>query len=263
MTPREGVLLRGSGAERAVPFRERGVVQRSAPPSIPSPAQPPSQPASWPDTERRTTVRRAADLPVTDGSGGSFRLGDVYAEELARLREEARAAGYAAGHAEGLQAAGAVVAETERAAAERLADVQARWERRVASATAALGAAATRFDEAAVPVADEVRDTIIGVVLTLLEDLLGRELALADSPVLDAVRRALALCPADAPAVVRVHPDDLAEIPAEVLAELPETIRVVGDQSIERAGAVAETGPRRIDAQLMAALERVQAVLSA
>ena len=36
----------------------------------------------------------------------------------------------------------------------------------------------------------------------------------------------------------------------------------VGDTDVERAGAVAETGPRRIDAQLMAALERVQAVLS-
>jgi flagellar assembly protein FliH len=31
---------------------------------------------------------------------------------------------------------------------------------------------------------------------------------------------------------------------------------------VERTGAVAETGPRRIDAQLTAALERVQAVLA-
>jgi flagellar assembly protein FliH len=37
---------------------------------------------------------------------------------------------------------------------------------------------------------------------------------------------------------------------------------VVADAAVERAGAVAETGPRRIDAQLMAALERVQAVLT-
>ena len=59
-----------------------------------------------------------------------------------------------------------------------------------------------------------------------------------------------------------MHPDDLAEIPAEALAELPDTVRVVGDTTVERAGALAETGPRRIDAQLMAALERVQAVLT-
>jgi flagellar assembly protein FliH len=155
-----------------------------------------------------------------------------------------------------------VVAEAERAAAERLAEVQARWERRLASATAALSAAVTRLDEAARPVADDIRETVVGTVLTLLEDLLGRELALADSPVLDAVRRALVLCPADVPAVVRVHPDDLAEIPAAAIAGLPDSVRVVGDTSLERAGAIAETGTRRIDAQLMAALERVQQVLS-
>jgi len=251
---REGVLLRGGGAQKATPYREQGPVQH------PSPRESPERPPQV--EERRTTIRRAADLPVVGGGTSTFRLGDVYAEELERLRQHAQQQGFAAGHAEGMEAAAAVVAETERAAAARLADVQARWERRVASAVAALGAAATRFDEATVPVADDVRETIIGMVLTLVEDLLGRELALADSPVLDAVRRALALVPADSPAVVRVHPDDLGEIPAETLAELPETVRVIGDPDVERAGAVAETGPRRIDAQLMAALERVQAVLT-
>jgi len=241
---REGVLLRGTGAERATPYRERSAVQQ------------PQQ-----TEERRSTIRRAADLPVV-GGGASFRLGDVYAEELARLREHARAEGFTAGHAEGMASAAGVIAETERAAAERLTEVQARWERRVASATAALGAAATRYDEASLPLAEEVRDTILGTVLTLVEDLVGRELALAEDPVLDAVRRALALVPSDAPTVVRVHPDDLAEIPAEAIAGLPASVRVVADPDVERAGAVAETGSRRIDAQLGAALERVQAVLS-
>jgi flagellar assembly protein FliH len=248
---REGVLLRGSGAEKATPYRDQGPFQHQQ-------GSPPPQPQV---EERRSTIRRAADLPVV-GGGASFRLGDVYAEELDRLRQHAHDQGFAAGHAEGMGAAAAVVAETEQAAAARLADVQARWERRVASAVAALGAAAARFDEATVPLADDIRETIIGTVLTLVEDLLGRELALADSPVLDAVRRAMSFVPADAPAVIRVHPDDLDEIPAETLAELPETVRVVGDPAVERAGAIAETGPRRIDAQLMAALERVQAVLT-
>src|SRR4051812_15418800 len=245
---REGVLLRAGAAQQAVPYRGSRADQ--------IPVQPPG-----PAVERRSTIRRAADLPVV-GGGPSFRLGDVYAEELARLRQHAHAEGFAAGHAEGMTAAAAVVAETERAAAERLAEVQARWERRMASATAALAAAATRLDEASVPAADEIRETIVGTVLTLVEDLLGRELALADSPVLDAVRHALSLCPSDAPAVVRVHPADLAETPADALAELPETVRVVGDLTVERAGAIAEIGPRRIDAQLGAALERVQAVLT-
>jgi flagellar assembly protein FliH len=244
---REGVLLRGYTAQRARPYQEQPY-QEVIPP----------QPSA---EERRTTIRRAADMPITGGSG-SFRLGDVYAEELERLRAQARAEGFAAGHAEGMTSAADVIAETERAAAARLAEVQARWERRLASATAALGAAVTRLDEASQPVADDIREAVIGTVLTLVEDLLGRELALADSPVLDAVRRALSLVPADSPAVVRLHPDDLAEIPTDGLTDLPESVRVVADPTVERAGAVAETGPRRIDAQLGAALERVQAVLT-
>jgi flagellar assembly protein FliH len=276
---REGVLLRGGAARQATPYRDvvptprDAAVPVAAPaaavaPVAPAAAVAPTAPAgpqeAFPQAtpERRTTIRRAADMPVP-ANRQSFRLGDVYAEELARLRAQAHAEGFATGHAEGLTAAEEVLAEVERAAAERLSDVQARWERRLASATAALGAAVSRLDEAVVPVADDVRETIIAATLTLVEDLLGRELALAESPVLDAVRRALTLCPAEVPAVVRVHPDDLAEIPAEALAALPDTVRIVGDDRVERAGAVAETGVRRIDAQISTALERVQAVLTA
>lgn len=242
---REGVLLRGYTAQQAL--------RNEATPVIPP------QPSAH---DRRTTIRRAADMPVATGAGTTFRLGDVYAEELERLRAQAHAEGFAAGHAEGLTAAAGVVAEIERAAAERLAEVQARWERRLVSATAALGAAVTQLDESAQPVADDIRESIIGTVLTLVEDLLGRELALSDSPVLDAVRRALTLVPADCPVVVRLHPDDLGEIPEESLAELPDTVRVVADPAVERTGAIAETGPLRIDAQLRTALERVQGVLT-
>ncbi|WP_346621842.1 FliH/SctL family protein [Blastococcus montanus] len=274
--PREGAVLRGSSAAQARPYREvladggvgtvvpaaRSAAAPAAPLPVAAPVAASSPAVPWRPSpvERRTTVRRAEDQPVA-GSRPSFRLGDVYAEELARLRAQAHAEGFAAGHAEGLTEAGSVVAEAERAAQERLAEVQARWERRLVSATAALGAASRALDESVRPVADDIRESIVGTVLTLVEDVLGRELAIASDPVMDAVRRALAFCPADAPVVVRLHPDDLAEVPAEALAELPDGVRVVPDPAVERAGAVAESGPRRIDAQLSAALERVQAVL--
>ncbi|WP_231839547.1 FliH/SctL family protein [Blastococcus saxobsidens] len=274
---REGAVLRGGPAAQARPYREvmaeraltpaaavpvaREAIEElpvAAVPAAPAPSAPvPVQPSA---VERRTSVRRAEDRPVAGGKP-SFRLGDVYAEELARLRAQARAEGFAAGHAEGLLAAESVVAEVGRDAEQRLAEVQARWERRLVSATAALGAAARQLEETARPVADDIRESIVGTVVTLVEDILGRELALADDPAMDAVRRALTFCPADAPAVVRLHPDDLAEVPAEALAELPGTVRVIGDPSVERAGAIAESGPRRIDAQLGTALQRVRAVL--
>jgi flagellar assembly protein FliH len=230
------------------------------------PAQEPASPArraddapdAGPLPERRTTIRRAADMPAP---GATLRLGDVYAEELGRLRQRAHAEGYAAGFAEGATAAEAVVAAAEVEAGVRLAEVQTRWERRMVSAAAALGDAVRRLEETTVPVAEEVRDSVLTAVVTLVEDVLGRELALAVSPGLDALRRALTLCPEDAPTVVRLHPDDLAEVPAEALAALPPAVTVVGDPRVERAGALAEAGARRIDAQIGPALERVQAVL--
>jgi flagellar assembly protein FliH len=186
----------------------------------------------------------------------------VYADELARLRAAAEKAGYADGYAAGMAAAQEALGQAERAAEARAADAQARWERRLASATAALGAAAVRLEESLAPTADELRDTVLAAALTLVGDLFGRELAVAQQPGLDALRRALTLLPADAPAVVRLHPDDLAEVPAHALEGLPASVTVVADETVERAGAIAETGPRRVDAQLSAALERVRAVLA-
>ncbi|WP_409332260.1 FliH/SctL family protein [Trujillonella humicola] len=256
------MLLRGASARAATPYRQADGVPLAPParPEVPAP-RPAPLPLPVPEVvERRTTVRRAADLPVANGRG-VLRLGDVYAEELARLREHAREEGFAAGHAEGVMAAAQTLADTEEEARARLAESQARWERRLVSATAALGAAAAQLEQAAVPTAEELRDSVLDAVLVLVEDLLGRELAGVDAAGVDALRRAMTLLPADAPSIVRLHPDDLAEVPAEALAALPASVTVVGDLSVERAGAIGECGVQRVDAQLGSALARVRAVL--
>ncbi len=252
------VLLRGASARAATPYRQAAGVPFAPPVQQQVPAP---RPEPVPEVvERRTTVRRAADVPVPNGRG-VLRLGDVYAEELARLREHAHREGYAAGHAEGLAASASAVAEAELSAQARLAEAQHRWERRLVSATAALGAAATQLEQTAVPVAEDLREEVLQSVLVLVEDLLGRELASVDAAGVDALRRALTLLPTDAPSVVRLHPDDLAEVPADALAALPASVTVVGDLSVERAGAVAECGVQRVDARLSTALARVREVL--
>jgi flagellar assembly protein FliH len=116
---REGAVLRGEAAVRAVAPWDGKEDRRQG--------------------ERRAWGRRATDpIPGSEGAGQpGMLLGDVYAAELARLRERAHEEGYRAGYEEGLKAAEAAVAEAERAASARLAEVQARWERRLASATAA------------------------------------------------------------------------------------------------------------------------------
>src|SRR5919199_2304989 len=147
---RESVVLRGAPAARAAAYVEpaapaprprtspEALTQafRPAPPA-PSAPRPQAEPEALegPLPERRTTIRRAADMPAP---GATLRLGDVYAEEMARLRDRAHAEGYAAGFAEGAAAAEVVVAQAEAEAGARLAEVQTRWERRMVSAAAAL-----------------------------------------------------------------------------------------------------------------------------
>jgi flagellar assembly protein FliH len=249
---------------------DAGTVTPAQPPTTaaaaPAPAQRAAPPPHLPPAAAASAAGAGVDAGTSRGgtsaSGAAgLRLGEVYAEQLARLREEARREGWAAGHAEGLVAAEQVVAAAERSAEERLAAVQIRWERRLASATAAMGAAVERLDATASPVVDELRDSILDTVLVLVGDLLGRELAMASSPGLDALQRALTLCPSDVPVIVRLHPDDLAEVPPDALAQLPPAVTVVGDDAVERAGALAEAGTQRVDAQLGAALARVRQVL--
>jgi flagellar assembly protein FliH len=50
-------------------------------------------------------------------------------------------------------------------------------------------------------------------------------------------------------------------VAADELAALPPSVTVLGDVTVERAGALAEAGTTRVDAQLGVALERVRAVL--
>ena len=290
--PRDGAvgstLLRGASAAAATPWQRahRPPPPRAGSPVVPGapsvetpvpasslPPVPPAAPRVSPDLvatpavaagaepyqgeERRSAERRAGERRLHAGP----RLGDVYAEQLELLREEARREGWAAGHAEGVSAAGEVVAAAERAAEVRLAEAQARWERRLATATAALGAAAAQLEATAAPVAEELRESVLEAVVTLVGDMLGRELLMATAPGLDALRRALTLCPSDVPIVVRLHPDDLAEVPRDELHALPTSISVVGDPEVERAGAIATAGTTRVDAQLTTALARVRAVL--
>ncbi|KQS60280.1 hypothetical protein ASG36_04770 [Geodermatophilus sp. Leaf369] len=268
-------MLRGESTARAVawdrsargPGRPAVRTQQPAPPVLyPVPDGAPagavlrggsdSVTAYVPDRRTTTAGRRVGDAPAP-------RLEEVYAAELDRLRQEAREQGWAAGHAEGTAVAADAVARAEAEAAQRAAVAQQRWEGRTASAVAALTAACAQVDATPPAGGEELHELLLRTALTLVEEVFARELAVVRRPGIDALRRALALSPADGPTVVRLHPDDLERIPAAVLDQVPDTVRVVGDDTVERAGAIAETGVRRVDAQLGPAMDRVRAVLSA
>lgn len=94
--------------------------------------------------------------------------------------------------------------------------------------------------------------------------LLDRELELATSPGLDALRRALRLAPEGGELTVRLNPLDAEALDgSDELAELrcSRHIVVVADPALARGDCVATAGACRIEAQIEPALERVRAVL--
>lgn len=228
-------------------------------------------------------ARLDADLrssPYARRSGGDPRLVDprleqAFAEAAETVRAAARAEGYAAGWAAGRRAAAAAAAE--EAAQERAAmqTVEARRAAAHAAAVAALHRAADEHARRAVPTYEQAADAVAATAFAVVEELLGRELALARDPGRDAVRRALSMLPdgvaagsaGGPPVTVRLHPSDAAALTAAALtaadpADLPPGVTIVPDPGLARGDAVAECGPCHVDARLGAAVARVREVLA-
>lgn len=131
--------------------------------------------------------------------------------------------------------------------------------------TAAAGALSAALGDIARTDMNRVRDLeqqVLQLAVALAEEIIGREVRDDDSLVVAAATRALAFTPDRVPVVLRVHPDDLATVRDAVAggaaAHLTMPVQVVADPTIGRAGAVAEAGPLRIDAQIDAALARIR-----
>jgi flagellar assembly protein FliH len=205
------------------------------------------------------------------GGHADARLADptlerAFDEVAAEVRVAARAEGYAIGWAAGVRDATKQVHATATAAegvrqAEADAQVQA-----VRTTLLVLSQAAQSLEQRAVTPANELRDAVLQAAVELTETLLGRELAVATDPGMDALRRALDLLPTGRPVTVRLHPNDaptvrnaLAAMPA---GELGRDVLVVADPGIELGGCIADCDATRVDAQLSTALARVRQVLA-
>jgi flagellar assembly protein FliH len=182
--------------------------------------------------------------------------------ELDAVKTAAKAAGYAAGWAEGRRAAKAgaekvarvVEADTQRFAQQRAAALQ--------RALATIAAAATALEQRATPTASDIEDQLVSAAFVLAEAVLGRELALADSPGRDAVARALELVPVGRPVLVRINPADHATLVGEAGHEGPvvidgRTVTLTPDATLASGDAIAESDATVVDARLSAALLRV------
>lgn len=190
--------------------------------------------------------------------------------ELAQLREQARTEGYAAGWATGMRQA-AVRAEAELEAQREAAHTAARLDRderraargRVEEALLAAGDALRAERE---PAIGALADTVLELALELAGAVLDREVQLMDSPVGEAVRRALAPLDAEKPVTVRVNPADLSALTGDALkgrhaSSDAELVSFLPDPTVQPGDAFARQGDTEVDAGLRASVSRALAAL--
>lgn len=184
------------------------------------------------------------------------------------MTEEARAAARAQGYAAGWAAGNRSVREATRAqldaAARRQAQAEADQERRLDQALAAVAGAARELERRIAPAALETDEQVLRAALQLTQTLLGRELALAAQPGLDALRRAVVHTPANRPVTVWLSPADLANLtgggPATRTVDGRE-VSLLADPALLTGEAIAECDAIRVDARLSSALARLEEVL--
>lgn len=192
-------------------------------------------------------------------------LGDAVTERtLSTLAESTRAAarsqGYSVGWAQGRREAD----ETARLAAEQTAEhnaaAEARREAEHRAAVSALELAAARLDETLTELSARVDAQASELAFELTRELVGRELALAEDPGADTVRRVLAVLPGRTDVRVRLHPDVARDAAAADLTD--HGVTVVADPALAPTDALVESEGAVLDLRIETAINRLREVLA-
>lgn len=178
---------------------------------------------------------------------------------LEQERDRARQRGHAAGYAEGMRLVAAEAARAAAARDEREREAEAADRARVATAIAALEAAARGLNDRADALVAPAEERLHGLAVELAEAVVATELS-------DAVRSALAVAarveraatPADEP-VARLSPTDAETL--DRLGRAPGGIRVTVDPDLRPGDAVVRVTDGAIDLGIDAAFRRARAAL--
>jgi flagellar assembly protein FliH len=198
-------------------------------------------------TSDRRELRRLSPSTVVT-TNYARRSSQIDPVELVRV--EAVREGYADGYAEGLAMAYKEATTTK----DELS-------RRAALAVDALALALRLTRETDLAMREELQSAAPRFAFTLVEELLAREMQLANDPGREAIIRALALDEGTQLVTVRMHPSDVATLGELTELDLGREVRVFPDPAVELGGALVEVGNAILDARLSTALERVRRVL--
>ncbi len=245
----------------AVPAAGPPAVPTAAPSAVPSPSST-AVPSAVPENDFSALV-----FPLLGGHASGARGGRD--ADRARLEQQWRARGHAAGYTEGLRAAEQVVADQIRRLdaehAHRILAAQDQVDRMLS----VLKAAARALDARTLPVLRDAEDTVLEAAFALAEAIVGHALADESAAARSALGRAIGedggagagglRAAHTALHTVRLHPDDLAVLDPAVTAAAG--VVCVADPGIERGDAVSEFPDGYLDARIGSALERARAAL--
>lgn len=179
----------------------------------------------------------------------------------ARLEEQARARGHAAGYTDGLRAAQVEVDRRMAQLEEQHAAALHAANDRTAAAVAILQAAAQSLNDRTLPVLAESHGALAAAAIELAEAILGYELGNEERAAHAAVTRALDVTHLDDVRTVRLHPADLALLDDHVRRSAGVTF--TADSSLSRGDAITEFPSGYLDARLSTALDRAKVALLA
>jgi len=200
-------------------------------------------PLGTPTRELRRLTHSSA-VPTTYAS----RDGEA---DLMQVRQvQAVRQGYDDGYAEGLARA---VLDNDLARGEE--------SKRIETALAALATAISELRDADLHLRSDIQKSAPRLAFALLEQLLARELVVADNPGRDAIVRILALDDGALPATIRMNPDDVDKLGEVADLGLGREIVIIADPKVPSGGALVEIGNTTLDGQIDTALERVKKIL--
>ncbi|GAA4593769.1 hypothetical protein GCM10023107_28170 [Actinoplanes octamycinicus] len=205
--------------------------------------------------ETATAARFATDLKLPDPNDPKL---------LEEARQQARAAGYAEGWAQGKREAAAAA---EAAAARALEAEHQHDHRRAAALTHAvnaLGRAVTELENQLMPTFTELQELVLASAFELAEGIIGRTLQDDPDRGKDALRRAMTAAPEHGDVQLRLHPEDYATLVAGDSGEFDyqgRRITLHPDPSLRPGDAIAETGTATVDATIEAAVARAREAL--
>jgi len=196
----------------------------------------------------------------------------MMADLISEAESTARTRGFESGYTEGREQLEAEVRAELLVERTRMLDEQQRvMEEHAAlrgqleSALEILESATSSLETAVLPVYEEVGKHLGAVVVALVEELLGAELATDKLHVINAISAAAAEIPGRSEIQIAVHPADLELINAlEIdLAEyVNRPVQLVADPAVTVHGAVVTSECTRVDAQIGYRVEQLRAALA-